>query len=49
MFKTILARLNLVTDVATNTELQRLAQMQKAIARVHANPQLNLLRTDYLE
>ena len=49
MLKIFLSRLNLVTEVATNTEQHCLKQMQKAIERVDANSQVNLLRTDYLE
>ncbi|MCJ8162890.1 hypothetical protein [Acinetobacter zhairhuonensis] len=45
MLKIFLSRLNLVTDA----QQQCLNQMQKAIERVDANPQVNLLRTDYLE
>ncbi|WP_264757384.1 hypothetical protein [Acinetobacter sp. ANC 4178] len=44
MLKFLLTRLNVVTDTQ-----QSLDQMQKAIQRVHANPQVHLLRTDYLE
>jgi len=49
MLKIFLSRLNLVTEVATNTQQQCLNQMQKAIERVDANSRVNLLRTDYLE
>lgn len=49
MLKIFLSRLNLVTEVATNTQQQCLNQMQKAIERVDANSRVNLLLTDYLE
>lgn len=49
MLKIFLSRLNLVTEVAANTQQQCLNQMQKAIERVDANSRVNLLRTDYLE